>query len=238
MELPEGLKVNPEKEETVTLENRVYACYAIETPLITPGMRIEDIVRRYAAPHLRAGDILLISEKMLACSQGKARPIAEIRPGFWAKRLCRHVRKTDYGIGLSLPETMQCAIEECGLPRILLASAVGALGRLLGKKGWFYRIAGYKAASVDGPCVFTIPPYNRYVVPAPDRPRKIAREMQKLTGNQVLIIDCNDIGGRILGNSGPRAEEGRYLQILQQNPLGQSTEQTPMGILRRISEKE
>ncbi|MGI5895043.1 MAG: coenzyme F420-0:L-glutamate ligase [Candidatus Merdivicinus sp.] len=235
MEFQNLLRVNPEKEEFVTVAGKTYACYAIRTPLITAGTDIQEIVVRYAMPHLKEGDILLVSEKMLACAQGKAKALEEIHPGFWAKTLSRHVQKTPYGIGLAIPETMECAIRECGICRILLAAAGGALGRLFHQKGWFYRIAGFKAAAVDGPCSFTIPPYNHYVVPAPDHPERVAGELKQLTGHTVLIIDCNDIGGKILGYSDTKEKEQIYLEILKQNPLGQSTEQTPLGIIRLIS---
>ena len=36
------------------------------------------------------------------------------------------VRQVPYGIGLRNPYSMQCAIDECGAPRILLAAVVGA----------------------------------------------------------------------------------------------------------------
>ncbi|HIT08165.1 MAG TPA: F420-0--gamma-glutamyl ligase [Candidatus Merdivicinus faecavium] len=229
---PSFLKVNPEKEEFVTAGGRTFACYAIVTEVVTGKTDLTAFLLHYAAPLLREGDILLLSEKLVACAQGKARPVESIRPGSLARFLCRFVRKTDYGIGLSIPETMQCALDECGAPRILLAAAVGAAGRLLGKSGWFYRVAGYRAAAVDGPCPFTIPPLDRCVVPAPDRPVETARKLAEALGCAVLIIDCNDFGGRILGSSDPRLDERLLLTLLAQNPLGQSREQTPVGILR------
>lgn len=229
---PSFLKVNPEKEEFVTAGGRTFACYAIVTEVVTQKTDLTAFLLHYAAPLLREGDLLLLSEKLVACAQGKARPVEGIRAGSLARFLCRFVRKTDYGIGLSIPETMQCALDECGAPRILLAAAVGAAGRLLGKSGWFYRVAGYRAAAVDGPCPFTIPPLDRCVVPAPDRPAETARELARALGCAVLIIDCNDFGGRILGSSDPRLDERLLLRLLAQNPLGQSREQTPVGILR------
>ena len=138
-------------------------------------------------------------------------------------------------VGLAMPETMQCALNECGTFRILVASAVGAVGKLFRQKGWFYKVAGYKASAVDGPCSFTLPPYDHYVVPAPDQPNETAAKLSKvLDGALVLIIDLNDIGGRILGSSDPNAD--LYLEVLRQNPLGQSREQTPMGVIRPVSE--
>lgn len=230
------LIVNPEKEEYVQAQNRRFACYAIPTDLITEQDNLEKLVLWYAKPLLQAGDILILSEKMVACTQGKAKPLDSIKPGRLARFLCRFVRKTDYGIGLAMPETMQCALNECGVFRILLASAAGAAGKLFRRKGWFYHVAGYKASAVDGPCAFTLPPYDRYVVPAPDRPNETASRLSEILGGPlVLIIDLNDIGGRILGSSNPDANLPLYLEVLRQNPLGQSHEQTPIGVIRPLS---
>ncbi len=231
------LVVNPEKEEFVQVQDKRFACYAIPTDLVTEKDNLDEVVLWYAKPLLQPGDILILSEKMVACTQGKAKPIDDIKPGRLAKFLCRFVRKTDYGIGLAMPETMQCALNECGVPRILFASVVGAIGKLFRQKGWFYRVAGYKAAAVDGPCEFTLPPYNHYVVPAPDKPNETAAHLSTLLNNEtVFIIDLNDIGGKILGSSDPNADLDLYLQVLRQNPLGQSTEQTPMGVIRPLAD--
>lgn len=235
------LIVNPEKEEFIVQDGKVYAVYAIPTELVTAKTRLDEFLLYYAAPLLRkaaadapflSGDILLVSEKAVAIAQGKARLVSEVNAGKLARFLCRFVKKTEYGIGLAMPETMECAVEECGKARIMLAAAAGALGKLLGQKGWFYRIAGYKAAAVDGPCAFTLPPYDCYVVPAPNAPNKTARHIAALLGVPTVIIDCNDIGGRILGRSHKGLTDRFLLPLLRQNPLGQSHEQTPLGILR------
>ena len=127
---------------------------------------------------------------------------------------------------------MEAALRECGTARILLAAAAGALGKLLGRRGWFYMVAGPKAASIDGPTPNTIPPYNRCVVPGPSQPDRVAREVSLALGVPVLIVDINDLGGVILGVSHPELDRKRLARILGDNPLGQCREQTPMGIIR------
>lgn len=227
------LRVNRGKSEIVSDGKSSYHCYALKTRVITHRDGLIDVVRRYAAPHLRDGDILFVSEKMVACTQGRAIETDAIRPGAMACLLSRFVTKSPAGIGLGMPETMQCAIDECGALRILLASAAGLLGKLLRKKGWFYRVAGERAAGIDGPCAYTLPPYNRYVVLAPERPDDEARRIsESLGGIPVLIVDINDLGGRVLGSSGRFPDRRAALRLLGQNPLGQSDESTPMGILR------
>ena len=136
-----------------------------------------------------------------------------------------------------MPETMQCALKECGYFRIFLASIAGMFAKIFRRKGWFYKVAGYRAACIDGPCDYTIPPYNKYVVLSPLEPDLTAAKIaEKLDGVTVLIVDINDFGGSILGssdNSG-KIDKDMILNLLRQNPLGQSSQSTPMGILRKV----
>ena len=231
--------VNQGKQEFVGQGRNRHQCLAIRTKVVLREDKLEDIIEEFARPVVMEGDILFISEKMVACTQGRAVPLEDIRPGFWAALLSRFVVKRPGGIGLGMPETMQCAIQECGLPRILVASAVGAVGKLFGKRGWFYRVAGWRAASIDGPCHWTLPPYNRYVVLGPENPENTAKEIScALGGKCVLVVDLNDFGGKILGCSHPDADQTLLLDLLAQNPLGQSGQCTPMGVLRPSLQKE
>ena len=119
--------------------------------------------------------------------------------------------------------------------RILFAAGVSAVGKLFHKRGWFYTIAGYKARSIDGPCDYTLPPYNEYVVLGPAEPDETAQKMSKrLGGIKVAITDINDLEGQILGISDPSMNRDLLVKILKDNPLGQSLEQTPIGIIREV----
>ena len=228
-----GLCVNPGKNEVVQSDAGNYLCRALKTKLITEEDSLAGIIEEYAKPFIKKGDILFICEKAVACSQGRAFPLSSIKPGFLAGFFSRFVTKSDIGIGLAMPETMQCAIDECGLIRILFASAVSIAGKLLGQKGWFYHVAGYRAACIDGPCEFTIPPYNNCVVLAPLDPGRTAVNISKmLDGVTVIIVDVNDYGARIIGNS-EKIDKNHIKSLLRQNPLGQDDESTPMGIIRK-----
>lgn len=178
--MPENnLTVNHGKLAVVGQEGKQYQCFAVRTPLITQRDNLADVISQHIAPFICEGDILFLSEKMVACTQGRAIPMGEITPGFWAKLLCRFVLKREGGIGLGIPETMQCAIDECGLPRILFAAGISAVGKLFGVRGWFYKIAGTRAAAIDGPCEWTIPPYNTAVVLAPKEPDAVAVQLSR-----------------------------------------------------------
>ncbi|MEG1943455.1 MAG: coenzyme F420-0:L-glutamate ligase, partial [Angelakisella sp.] len=224
--------VNPGKNETIEVEGISYRRLCIKTHVITDVDSMPKVAAQYAAPHMQEGDILFITEKAVACTQKRAIPLKDIHPRPLARLLSRFVLKTPYGIGLAMPETMEMALQECGTLKILFAAFCSAIGKLFGKRGVFYNIAGEKARAIDGPCSFTLPPYNEYVVLGPADPDKVATEISEVIGFPVLITDINDIGGNILGRAPTTLDPELYVKILKDNPLGQTNEQTPMGIIR------
>lgn len=225
--------VNKGKSCIVEANGTKFLCYVIKTHVVTKNDNLHELVKKFTYSVMQKNDVLFISEKMVSCTQNRAIPIENINSCFWACLLSKFVTKSKHGIGLSIPETMQCAINECGIFRILAASFIGMIGKMFGRKGWFYKIAGYKALSIDGPCEYAIPPYNNCVVLGPEDPNKIAYELSKMfDGVTVLIVDLNDLGGNILGTSDKNCDKQLYLKLLKQNPLGQSCESTPIGFLR------
>ena len=201
-----------------------------------PGDDLDAFVAEYANGVVQPGDILFVTEKIVAITQGRSYPIDSVQPRKLATFLSKYVTKTSYGIGLGMPETMEMALQEVGTPRILLAAAVGALGKLVGKRGWFYMVAGRKAASIDGPCSYTIPPYNEYVSLAPAEPAESAKKIAEALGKNVgvAIIDQNDLGGEILGAYNLPYSNETLIDILHDNPLGQASQRTPFGIVRKV----
>ena len=226
---------NEGKNETIEVSGKKYSRFAIKTHVVTDADDIADVAEKYAAPHIKRGDVLFISEKAVSCSQKRAVPLSEIKPRRLARTLSRFVYKSPYGIGLSMPETMEMALRECGVPRILFAALISAVGKLFRKRGWFYAVAGYKAESIDGPTPYTLPPYNKCVVLGPKDPDEVAVKTSKRVGTTVIVVDINDLAGKILGSSDPSLDRGLYAGILRDNPLGQSGQQTPMGIIRAAS---
>lgn len=229
-------EANQGKTLETVLDGIRYLRIPIKTRLVGPDDDIVRVVTTFADEHLDAGDILFVTEKIVAITQGRSYPIEEITPRPLAVKLARHVTKTPYGIGLGMPETMEMALRECGTPRILLAAAVAAVTKKFGRRGDFYRVAGGKARGIDGPTNGTIPPYDSQVVLAPEKPSRVAAELRDAlaTPVDVLIVDINDIGGNILGSTLGRSSNRLMARILKDNPLGQGTESTPIGIIRRV----
>lgn len=230
-----ALQANEGKALTITVRGVEYDRLPIKTRLVLPEHNLLDIITEYAEPHLQDGDVLFVTEKIVAITQGRSYLLSDIQPRKLAYFLSRYVTKTPYGIGLGMPETMEMALREVGVARILLAAAVAAVTKKFGRKGDFYRIAGMKARAIDGPTEHTIPPYDESVVLAPERPNQVAAEIKSVLkpNIDVLVVDINDIGGNILGTTRPHAENTEWVAALKDNPLGQQCQSTPLGILRK-----
>ena len=226
-------QANPGKNLVRTVDGADWLRIPVKTHLITKDDNMTDVVNKYPLPLMQEGDILFISEKAVACTQCRAIPMEDIKPRKLAVTLSRYVTKTPAGIGLGIPETMEMALQECGTPRILFAAACSVLGKILGKKGWFYIVAGPKARGIDGPTEGTIPPYDHYVVLTPDDPTGTAKKLAAAIGHPVAIVDINDLGANILGFSHKEPSMDFLAKALGDNPLGQGGECTPMGILRK-----
>lgn len=228
------LSPNPGKKLIIQIDGKEYARYSIKTHLITPGDKdLAVVVEKYTKEFLRAGDIVFIGEKTVAISQGRAYPKEQVRPSRLARFLVYFVTKTPIGIGIGSPETMQLAIEEVGILRILIATFFGGFAKLFGIKGLFYVIAGDQARAVDGAASYVIPPYNTYVSKGPFQANKVAETISQKIRVPVAIVDACDFGVRVLGAS-RGIDKKLIVKALRDNPLGQTSEQTPLGILREV----
>ena len=124
----EELKPNVGKNSVIVVDGVSYERLPIRTHLITDQDNILDVAEKYGTPFLtEPDDILFISEKCVACTQKRAIPLADIKPRKLATWLSKHVTKTPHGIGLGMPETMECALREVGSLRILFAAAISVI---------------------------------------------------------------------------------------------------------------
>ncbi|CAM2840699.1 coenzyme F420-0:L-glutamate ligase [Erysipelothrix tonsillarum] len=230
------IKPNDNKELEVNVDGKRYQRLPLKTKLIMRDDNLIEVIKEFADDSLQDGDILFVTEKIVAITQGRAYPIKDVKPRKLAVTLSNYVTKTPHGIGLGMPETMEMALRECGTPRIILAAGVAAITKFFGRKGDFYRIAGSKARAIDGPTSHTIPPYNEYVVLGPERPHEVAKEIKAAFTQdiEVIVTDINDLGGNILGSSSSSIDNNLMVKILKDNPLGQKAQSTPLGIIRKI----
>ena len=100
------LQANHGKRLAVEVDGRIYARIPVRTHVISKDDDIAEVVLKYAGPVLREGDIMLVSEKIVAITQKRAYPITQIKPSWLARFLARFVYKSPYGIGLGSPWTI------------------------------------------------------------------------------------------------------------------------------------
>lgn len=224
---------NPGKQLEIDTPAGRFARYPLYSHLVTARDDIIAVVREHAEPFLEEGDILAISEKIVAICEGRSYLLEDIHPTRLATFLSKFVTKTPHGIGIGSPWTMEFALREAGAPRIFAAAFASAVTKPFGRKGVFYRVAGPKVAAIDGPTEGTIPPYNHSVTLGPSNAARTASDISAaLGGRPVAIIDANDLGVNILGAA--RVAPVLVEQAFADNPLGQGEEQTPMAALRRV----
>ena len=227
-------KANEGKNLAIEINGEKWLRIPIHTHVVMRDDDIfSDVVNKYTKDIRQAGDIVFCSEKIIAITQGRSYPISEIKPSALAKFLVKFVYKSPHGIGLGSPYTMQLALEDVGIPRILLGCVAAALTKPFGVRGVFYKVCGKKAYAIDGPCDYTLPPYNKYAKKAPLKPNKVAREMKNKLGNEFIVLDANDLNVDILGKSSKSLEDKFLKALFKDNPLGQSSQQTPIAIVRK-----
>ncbi len=229
------VKANEGKNLAITIDGVEYLRIPVRTHVVMREDKLfEEVVDKYTKDIRQEGDIVFCSEKIVAITQGRSFHIDDIKPSRLAKFLVKFVYKSPYGIGLGSPWTMQLAIEDVGVPRILLGCVCAALTKPFGLRGVFYKVCGTRASAIDGPCDCTIPPYNKYAKMAPKNPDKVAREMkEKLGGLEFIVLDANDLNVEILGKSSKNLDVKLLKAMFKDNPLGQSAQQTPIAIVRK-----
>jgi len=218
-----------------------YARYPVKTKVVHSGDSLFDILDEYVRPYLKSGDTIIMSEKIVAISQGRAFPVSEIKVSRLARFLVKFVHKSPVGIGIGAESTMELCVREVGRAKVVFAAIIGALFKLFGIRGMFYRICGMKARAIDGPAEYNLPPYDKYAKMAPDRPDEVAAELtahiDKWGENaDVVIIDANDLGANVLGKKSPSYDSAFAIAVFADNPLGQGRQQTPIAIVRKVEE--
>ncbi len=220
-------------EPVVVINNVKFRRIPVKTRIITDKDDIIDLIEEYVKPLYQAGDIVTLSESPVAITQGRAIPVSELKIGRLAKFLWKYVAKVPYGVGLRAPESMQCAIDETGSIRIIIAAGIGAITKLFGIKGMFYRVAGMQAALIDAATTSPIPPYDKCVIKGPKKPQEVTEKILQATGIDTVIMDINDIGGSWAIGATKKIDKKLVEKIMKDNPQGQGDELTPFCIIRK-----
>ncbi|MBR6407994.1 MAG: F420-0--gamma-glutamyl ligase [Clostridia bacterium] len=232
-------KANPKKNVEITVNGKTYLRHAIKTHFVEPGENYIDIMREYALPVYADGDMLSISEKIIGLCQKRIIYKKDLKVGFWAKFLSKFVMKTPAGYSVGNPLKMQVAINLVGLPKVIYAAICGFIGKIFGKRGVFYIIVGQDVAGLDG---FYGEAYSCYAdmgILNPLGPDKVCNEIRDQLGMTCMIVDANDLGVEILGRSSDITLDTDTLKaIIKDNPAGQSSQQTPIILIREKADEE
>jgi len=203
----------------------------LRTHIITPGEDLTDIVRRYTGRLMRPGDILAVAESVVAITQGRIVLPEDVRPGPLARFISRFPGKEG---SLTSPYTVQLVIDSAGPWRVILGVLLAGLGKVLRRRGLFYRAVGPWVKLIDD-VSGTMPPYERHIVLGPEGAGELAQKVEDGTGLPVMVVDANDLGRvDLVGASRGVTPAARQacLQALRSNPFGNADEQTPMVLMR------
>ncbi len=269
-----NLKLIPNKGKTIEIDvdGETWHRYPIKTELFQSG---DDYAGKIGEHVLKAMSnfqlpmtkdqrptwYVVISEKIVAISQGRSYLIKDIKPSWWANTLSKFVKRTPHGIGLGSPWTMELAIGEVGLPRILLAALASVITKPFGLSGVFYHLAGNAASAIDGPTSYSLYPSNVSAKLAPKDPQNAAKKIRekiqlRLTnyesentnpttsflpaGRQSQLLTTNFSGvviidandlGRKVLGNATDKPNSFFEQVMRDNPMGQGSEQTPVVIV-------
>ena len=220
----------------IVVDGVSYERFAVRVPrLIAFGENLDNVLREFLLPHFKEGDWVALSEKLVSVSQNRVRHISTVKVTWLARFLVMGVKKHKNMTAWNSPAKMQVAIEEAGVFRMLLAAPIGVIGKLIGKRGWFWIVAGHRVSEIDGFIPEDMPPYTEYAVLPPPDPQGVVDEVEKTTGMPAVIADANFIDVKILGVSeGVGLDWKTTRLVLLDNPLGQGNKMTPFVIVRKL----
>lgn len=252
-----NLQPNTGKKIEIDFQGKTWHRYPIKTALFAKGddyadkiaSEVMSVISNVQFPISKDKEwFVIVSEKIVAISQGRSYLIKDIKPSWWANTLSKYVKRTPHGIGLGSPWTMELAIREIGLPRILLAALASVITKPFGLSGVFYHVAGPSASAIDGPTEYSLYPSNVSAKLAPKDPEKAAQSIKRMINEKLemrndnsqfpisksnfggaVIIDANDLGRKVLGNATDKSNSF-FEELMRDNPMGQGNEQTPVVI--------
>lgn len=227
---------NPNKQLSVRVEGRNYDRYPIHTHFVQLGEDYLELVRFYALHDYEPGDVLCISEKIISICQKNIIPKEQLKISPMARFLSRFACQSSIGIGVNNIYKMQVAINLCGRMKIFYAAVVGGIGKLFGRRGLFYEIAGQEVEGLDGFYGEYFEPYANFGILLPENPEQVCMDIYRTLGIRCIIADINDFTGSILARSpGVTQSDETLYGILKDNPAGNSNQQTPLLLIRRTS---
>ena len=159
-------------EKVKEVNGLTYERISVKTRLLNFNDNLLKAIEEYVLPQKQDGDWLAISEKVVSVCQNNVRHISSVKARFLAKLIVKFVKKYPDDIGFSRAEKMQVAVEMAGSVRMVLAIILGVLGKVVGIKGIFWRVAGNRVSEIDGFNPDAMWPYTEYAILPPKNPEK------------------------------------------------------------------
>jgi tetratricopeptide (TPR) repeat protein len=182
------------------------------------------------------GDIATLSSCVAGLMEGRIFMEGAVEPGLLAKTLSRFVDQKDIPFGgaapMANPLSMQVLLEEIGTVKTLFAAAAGAVGKLLGKKGWFYLVGGRDAGQIDD-VLGSLPPYDYCVIMGPEDPSGLSNKIARELGCEAAVVDANDLGVAWAVGYSSGVNPAWLEEVMSTNPAGNQEQQTPVVLVRR-----
>lgn len=229
---------NPDKNIDIKALGKTFQRHAIKTHYVQIGEDYIEIMRKHVLPIYEEGDIVSISEKIIALCQNRVIHKKDIKISFLANFLRRFVNMTPAGEAVGNPYKMQVAIMICGRWKVLYAAICAGIGKLFHKKGIFYKILGDEVAGIDGFCDDAFDDYLDIAILIPSEPDKVCNEIYEKLGIKCMIVDANDLNVEILGKADVLDLDKEELKsLIIDNPAGQAHEQTPIILIREKKEE-
>eukprot|EP00959_Pyramimonas_sp_CCMP1952_P248958 5204234-Pyramimonas_sp.AAC.1 len=204
---------------------------ALPTHLLSTVDDPVEVVKKYALPYSKPGDIVTIGETPLTAMQGRWRHPETVRPSWLARLACKLFKPTS---SVATSCGMQALIDMVGPLRIMFSLIMGIICKLFRKPGMFYHFAGYEANLIDD-LTGCIPPYDKFIMPGPAEPEAVVARVKAETGLECAIVDVNDkshyLGMVIVASTDPTLNEV-IKDALVDNPTGNAIEQTPLVLIR------
>ena len=229
---------NAKKNVAIETSTGTYLRHAIATHFVGIGEDYIELVERYVKPLYEEGDLLSISEKIVALCQERVVYRKDMKISFLAKLLSRFaIQHNSAGIGVGEVCKMQFAIDECGSLKVLWAAICAGFGKLMGRRGIFYEMVGMEVTGLDGFYPDVFPVYGDYGIRIPENPVGVCNEIYEKTGIRAMIVDANDITRDILGKGDTvTLTDEELCEIIRDNPAGQEDQCTPFILIRKQAE--
>lgn len=226
---------NTNKKVEIEVEGQVYKRHCIQTHFVAIKEDYIELLERYVKPVYEEGDILSISEKIIALCQNRVVYKEDVKPTLLAKMLAGFAQSSAAGPGVSNVYKMQFTINMCGPIKVIYAAICAGIGKVFGKRGVFYDIVGQETTGLDGfyPDVFE--EYGNYGIRIPENPDGVCDEIFEKLGMVAMIADANDLNVEILGSGSKLStySKAQLAGMIMDNPSGQSDQLTPFILIRK-----